>query len=380
MDPPAGRRVLVVSMRVPTPDFDTASARLEHLLDALVLAGNEVTYLSTRPGSLPELAHRVAADTERLRAKGIELPAAEVPDHLAVHGPRYDVVIASYLEAAYLIADLLDTHAPQARRIFDTVDVHHLRLFRTAKVTGNHAMMGRALRAKAQEVATVARYHHTLAVSDDEQRLLASLCPRASLSVLGCAYDPIPAAAVPPPDARSGTVFVANYLHLPNEDAMVHYVGDLLGPVRALVGGRADLRIVGGGDNPAVEALAGDGVEVVGWVPSVAPELDRARIFVAPLRHGSGIKGKVIEALARGVPVVTTPVGAEGIGLRHGHDALIAEPGPHFVQAVADLATDDDLWHRLSQAGLARAHAFSFAVFRSQLDGAIRAALGSRDG
>ena len=76
------------------------------------------------------------------------------------------------------------------------------------------------------------------------------------------------------------------------------------------------------------------GVRMVGWVPSIEPYLGRARVCVAPLLHGAGIKGKVVEAMLRGTPVVTTPIGAEGLDLTDGEHAMIAE-------RPAELATGD---------------------------------------
>jgi O-antigen biosynthesis protein len=86
-------------------------------------------------------------------------------------------------------------------------------------------------------------------------------------------------------------------------------------------------------------------------VPDLQPLLDRSRALVAPLRYGAGMKGKVTQSLAAGLPVVTTPIGAQGLGAVDGRDMLIAEDPAAFADAIVRLYRDPDLWARLSSGG-----------------------------
>lgn len=96
----------------------------------------------------------------------------------------------------------------------------------------------------------------------------------------------------------------------------------------------------------------GPGVlRILGNVPSLAPHLEAARIIVAPIRYGAGLKGKIIEGLANGVPVVTTSIGTEGIGLVEGVNSLIADDAQTFANALVRLDSDHDLWESISQGG-----------------------------
>jgi glycosyltransferase involved in cell wall biosynthesis len=111
------------------------------------------------------------------------------------------------------------------------------------------------------------------------------------------------------------------------------------------------LNIVGS-DMPAdIQRLKAKDVEPLGYVPDVNPLFEQARVFVAPLRHGAGMKGKVGHALSFGLPVVTTSIGAEGIGLISGETALISDDPDEFANMVARLYTDEGLWTRLSSSG-----------------------------
>ena len=93
-------------------------------------------------------------------------------------------------------------------------------------------------------------------------------------------------------------------------------------------------------------------VEMVGFVQDMEAFLAHRRANIAPLRFGAGAKGKVAVSLANGVPVVATSVGAEGMQLVPGVHALVADSEESFAAAVLDILVDDQLWQRLSSAGL----------------------------
>jgi glycosyltransferase involved in cell wall biosynthesis len=94
-------------------------------------------------------------------------------------------------------------------------------------------------------------------------------------------------------------------------------------------------------------------LEVAGYVPDTDPYWDRARMLVVPLRIGGGTRLKILEALARGVPVVSTTLGCEGLDLRPGEHLLVADEPAAFAAAMTSLLEDDDLCRRLAEAGRA---------------------------
>jgi glycosyltransferase involved in cell wall biosynthesis len=112
---------------------------------------------------------------------------------------------------------------------------------------------------------------------------------------------------------------------------------------------------------------------VLGYVPELSPYLDNSRVFVAPLRFGAGMKGKVGQSLAHGLPVVATPVGAEGMQLEDGVHLLVAETPEVFAEQVLRLLRDDDLWTALQREGRTLIQeTLSEDVIREQLDGVLR--------
>jgi glycosyltransferase involved in cell wall biosynthesis len=111
------------------------------------------------------------------------------------------------------------------------------------------------------------------------------------------------------------------------------------------------LTIAGSSPSPEVLDLASARVDVTGWIENLGPELDRARVMAAPLRYGAGIKGKVTQSLAAGLPVVTTRIGAEGLDVSDGREMLIRDDPKGFASALVRLYRDDGLWRELSAAG-----------------------------
>jgi glycosyltransferase involved in cell wall biosynthesis len=123
-----------------------------------------------------------------------------------------------------------------------------------------------------------------------------------------------------------------------------------------------------GGDVPNEIARLADvpGVRVHGHVPDLQPLLDAARVSIAPLRYGAGVKGKVNQAMAHGLPVVATTCAVEGMHLRDGEDVLVADDASEFADAVLRLLDDEASWSRLAVNGRANVAAhFSLDAARA---------------
>ena len=171
-------------------------------------------------------------------------------------------------------------------------------------------------------------------------------------------------AAVPhgPPPGGATLAYVGHYGYQPNAAAALELAAEVLPRVRADVP-EADAAIVGRDPTPALRGAAGPHVRVTGTVPDVLPHLRTARALVVPLRSGGGTRLKVLEALAAGVPVISTPLGVEGLDLRDGEHVLVGRSSADLAALAVRVIRDDALAARLSAAGRARVEAaYDWAV------------------
>ncbi|WP_374604884.1 glycosyltransferase [Arenimonas sp.] len=356
-------RVLVLDACTPTPDRDSGSLRMTALLRLLREEGCSVVFF-------PENRAHDGAYTEALQQLGVEAwwhPwVADVPRWLARHGKEFDLVIGSRHYVLGPALPLLRSLAPRARVVFDTVDLHFLREQREAELAGDAAGLRTAARTRKAELALVAQADLTWVVSEAERVLLCTEAPDATVDVVSNIHDV--AGAGPGFAAREGLLFVGGFRHPPNVDAARWLADEILPRIHARRPG-LPLHLVGGDASPAVQALGErEGIQFHGYVPDLGPLLNGVRVSVAPLRYGAGVKGKVNQALAHGLPVVATTCAVEGMHLADGSDVLVADDADAFAQAVLRLHEDSALWSRLSEGGLenTRRH-FSPDVVRAPL-------------
>lgn len=145
-----------------------------------------------------------------------------------------------------------------------------------------------------------------------------------------------PCGAEPP-----GVLFVGSFKHQPNVDAAARLAERIFPRVRAEVA-NATLTLVGARAPRHLERMAGEGVVVAGRVPDVTPYLDAAAVVAIPLRHGGGMRVKVLEALAAGKAVVATRLAAEGLALDDGEQIVFAETDEEIARAIAALLADPE--------------------------------------
>ncbi len=149
------------------------------------------------------------------------------------------------------------------------------------------------------------------------------------------------------------TIFMGDYKYFPNADGVLYFVNEIMPLIRAH---NPDFTLTLLGKDPTPELMALDkdpysGVIVTGLVEDTRPYLTKSTVFVCPIRSGSGTRFKLLEAMACGIPVVSTSVGCEGLGAEHGKHLLIADTPQAFAEAVLELIDKPETARKLAQDG-----------------------------
>jgi glycosyltransferase involved in cell wall biosynthesis len=350
-------KILVVHGEVPMWDRNSLSVRLRNLLAVMAGDGHAVTLLarSAPPDQEPYARELEAVGIAVVRGDPVRAAEArwpvtgEVLDlETFLGGSGWDVAWLSEVRCTEQYAPLVRAYAPCARIVSDTGDVAWVREHRGAVLSQNRDALEAAQRTRAREEAAYRAADALVAVSAEDAAALGELAPGVSTAVISNIHEPV--APGPPFADRDGLVFVGSFGHAPNVDAMIHFRAEIWPLIRAAMSS-VTLSIIGPWAPPAITALAGDGITVTGWVPDLRPHIDAARVAIAPLRFGAGVKGKVGEALAAGLPVVGTEIAFEGMDLEHGRHVLQADDPRAFADAVVRLHTDGRLWAALAEAG-----------------------------
>jgi len=265
--------------------------------------------------------------------------------------------------------------------VYDAHNVEHAILQRYAATARNPVMRMAASiewrRVRAYERAVCRASRLVLVVSDVDRQALSALAGTdVTFATVPIAVDAAGVAPIAGLTTEPRVVFLGGLHWPPNADGLAAFVREIWPRVRA-ARPEATLTSVGRDDAPVAAALRETpGVTLTGWVPDIEPFVRRGRVLAVPLRAGSGMRVKILEAMARGLPVVSTAVGCEGIDVQPGRHLLVENDPARFAAAVLRVLDDDAL-----AASLARnARALVLARYDVAAVGAsLSAALGAQD-
>jgi len=306
----------------------------------------------------------------------------------------FDVIHADQLSMAgygQLAARMAEPHRP--RSLLDEHNAIYLLAQRMADTEANglrRAIMAREARAFARyEAATCRAYDAVLTVTVEDRKHLLALYPASRRNSLADKFTVVPISV--DPDQVSPVVHrnadAPTVLHMgtmfwpPNITGVLWFAREVL-PLIHQRAPQARFVVVGKNPPPAVQALAADPrVQVTGYVADPAPYLATADAFIVPLHAGGGMRVKILDAWLWGLPVVSTPLGAEGIKVREGENILIAGDAPAFAQATLRLLTEPALKRQLRANGRAWVEAnYAWQVVYRQVDEVYARLLGTEAG
>jgi glycosyltransferase involved in cell wall biosynthesis len=340
------RRILILDAQTPTPDRDSGSVNTDQLIRLFLEMGWHVAFAPRN--------HAFAGEyTRALQRLGVEMLLAphicNIGDIIQNRRDMYDYILGFRYESLADCCDQLRTAYPRARVIFHDVDLHYLRMQRQAHLIDDRALRIRAELVRDAELELFAKADCSVVVTEAEKAIIESQIPVRNIVVYP--YTIGVSRSQRPFEDRVDVCFIGGFNHEPNVDAVVYFVGKIWPLVKPRLPPETRFLIVGPDAPESIRKLTAKDVVVMGHVPQLGQLMDDCRLSVAPLRYGSGIKGKLVWSLAYGLPSVATTLAAEGMGLEHEQHVLLADTIESFAQATVRLFQDKALWHRVQGAG-----------------------------
>lgn len=369
-------RVLFLDPTIPSLGTDAGSlAALSHIR-AMQAMGAKVTLVATSHLGLQE------RDGERLQDSGVEVlhyPFIwSVEEVLRRRPGEFDAIYLHRAEVALRHLETCRQHAPKAWLIYNLADLHFLRVEREQAIAD--------LKSKAFILAGLPperlRDAELAAAKAADAIIVHSMVEAAMLREAGVETVSVVPWEVPlleteaAPKRRRGLLFVGGFRHMPNLDGLLWFMEQAWPALREA---RPDLTltVVGSHMPEEVAALAQvPGVSCLGRVDNLEPLYAGHRLAIAPLRYGAGLKGKVIEAMAAGLPCVGTEIAYEGVDFAA--EALVTAPdAAGMVGRIIALLDNNSLWERVRADGQEHASGrYSMPMVTAALKGALGPLLG----
>ncbi len=344
--------LLWIDALFPTPDQDSGSADTFNFLKTACEGGWGVTFI-------PQANRNHATPyTEQLQRLGIECwyqPYLQsVADYLKTYGHQFDVIVLSRVVVASDVIEDVTRYAPEAKIIFNTVDLHFLRESREREIIYRHHLgsgedNSKTDSLKEKELNIIKRADLTILISPNEETIVREQVPSARTTVIPIARD-IPGRGRGF-QGRHDICFLGGFSHTPNIDAVEYFISEIWDLVKENL---PECRFVVAGSNipDSIQRLSSQDIIIEGFVPELHTLFERVKLSIAPLRYGAGMKGKVVSSLSFGVPVIATSIAIEGMGLTDGLDVSVANEPADFANLISQLYRAETDWERLSQNGL----------------------------
>lgn len=350
------RKVLIIGFTWPEPLSTAAGTRMQQLIHFFVDQNYGVTFASTANTSTLSMD---------LASLGIKSQA------ILLNCDSFDAFVKE-LQPTIVLFDRFLTEeqfgwrvaeaVPDAVRILETSDLHSLREAREKAFRANEPFTVEAWLqhdTTKREIASIYRCDLSLIISSYEMELLTKTLKIEAALLLHLpfmlpAIDEAQIASWPPFEERTDFVCIGNGRHAPNVDAVVWLKKDIWPLIRKQLP-EAQLHVYGSYLPEHLNQMhrPKEGFLIQGWVEDVHTVLKNARVNLAPLRFGAGIKGKLADAMLNGTPSVTTEIGAEGMQDGHPWCGGVYNTAEELANAAVQLYTDKNVWRIAVQKGIA---------------------------
>jgi len=351
-------QLLVIGYVWPEPNSSAAGSQMIQILNFF----REQNYKINFASPAAETAHMFDLESINVTLDSIQLNDSSFDDYVQQLNP--DIVLYDRFMMEEQFGWRVENNCPKAMRVLQTVDLHFLRDARHRALKQNRNVSQSDLHSDMaiREIASILRCDLSLIISKYELDLLINefKVDKQLLSLVPFMLDNINKSTLqqlPSFAQRQHFISIGNFRHEPNWDAVVYLKNTLWPLIRAKLP-EAELHIYGSYPTDQAKQLhnSKDGFLVLGWADDVSQVMQQARLCLAPLRFGAGIKGKLIDAMLAGTPSITSTIGAEAM---HGNldnqlmwNGVISDDPDYFVKAAVSLYNNETAWLAMQDNGI----------------------------
>jgi len=341
--------LLIIGYVWPEPSATAAGSRMLQIIEQFQRLDYKITFVS--PAQKPETAYNL--EQLNIRSEFIELNNASFDTFVKKCSPTVVLFDRFLMEEQF--GWRVAQQCPNAIRLLDSEDVHFLRKARQLAVKENRDLPSGLIHSDEaiREIASIYRCDATLTISEFEMDYLKKVynIPEALLWYFPFLVT-VDVAKKPSYKARQDFVFVGNFMHAPNWDAVLHLKKTLWPMIKNKLP-KVNLYVYGAYPSEKVFQLhkKQDGFLIKGRADDVSEIMQMARVSLAPMRFGAGLKGKIIDAMQNKTPFVTSKIGAEGMFGSIDYKESIALSDIDFVEKSIALYKDKNLWKESAYKG-----------------------------
>ncbi|MGA1839391.1 MAG: glycosyltransferase [bacterium] len=353
-----GKKILFFYPLLPAFDRDSGGFRLFNILKILLNEGHRIIFFTH---SFLETQRKYKDKLEDMGIMVVYFPHLKKGRFISTRSLRrkifikkllssdsFDIVwfVHYYMACKYL--DLCKKLMKETRCITDSVDLHYLREQREAEILNDRKKFKKSKETKNKELSVFRKSDTVITITEKERKIIEEECPDNRVEIIPNIHPVIENCKNF--NKREDLLFIGGYKHNPNPDAVEYFSKEIFPLIRSRIN-NINFYIIGEYPDHFVERITNSHIIFTGPIRDTQRYLQKCKVFVAPIRFGAGMKGKVGEALSSGIPVVTTSVGAEGMGLINGKDVLIADTSEEFARKVINVYYDENLWRTISING-----------------------------
>lgn len=348
--------ILIIGFVWPEPNSSAAGSRMMQLIALFKTQNWKITFAS--PAA--ETEHMISLENTNISKAAIELNNSSFDDFIKEQQP--DIVMFDRFMTEEQFGWRVAKYCPNALKILNTEDLHSLRKTRQESFKINKAFDSNDLLHSditKREIASIYRCDLSLIISDFEIKLLKETFEinQELLFYLPFLFKPITTETKkgwPEYKNRKHFVTIGNFRHEPNWNSVL-YLKEVIWPLIRKELPETELHIYGAYPPPKATQLHNpkEGFHIKGWAENAKEIMSQARVCLAPLQFGAGIKGKLAEAMLCGTPSITTTIGAEGmLDEESDWNGFVIDDPSKFAKAAVRLYNTENLWQQSQQNGI----------------------------